>query len=281
MTDHFRIRYMTVGDIAAGLRLGRQNGWNQVEADWRRFLAMQPDGCFVADLDGTVLGTACGFIFGRVAWVAMVLVDVAHRNRGIGTALTRHVLDFLDAREIPSIRLDATPLGRTIYEKLGFTAEYELVRYEGMLPQGNVVAGVISAAPEDLPDICRLDERITGADRRKFLERIYAETPEAVHVLRGHNGILGFTCARNGARAVQLGPCLAKPQAFPLLLADLFQRHAGRYIFVDIPVSQTQAMALAAGKGLTVQRRLLRMGRGRHVAERMECLWASAGPEKG
>ena len=105
------------------------------EADWRRLLCLQPDGCFVAELDGIAVGTTTTCIFGPVAWVAMVLVDEAVRGRGIGTALMRHALAYLDGLGVERVRLDATPLGRPVYKKLGFVAEYDVLRYEGKEPR--------------------------------------------------------------------------------------------------------------------------------------------------
>ena len=67
-----RIRPMTVDDLPAGLRLSRQAGWNQAEADWRRFLDLQPDGGFVAELEAQPVGTVVTIRFYHVAWVAMV-----------------------------------------------------------------------------------------------------------------------------------------------------------------------------------------------------------------
>jgi hypothetical protein len=52
-----RLRPLTAADLPLGLRLCGAAGWNQTEADWRRFLDLQPDGCFVAELDGTAVGT--------------------------------------------------------------------------------------------------------------------------------------------------------------------------------------------------------------------------------
>ena len=49
MNGDFHIRLLTRHDIPTGLRLSGQNGWNQLEADWARFLAMQPDGCFATE----------------------------------------------------------------------------------------------------------------------------------------------------------------------------------------------------------------------------------------
>src|SRR5262245_62056873 len=126
---------MRAGDVSLGMRLKQQAGWNQVPADWRRFRALEPEGCFVAELDGVPVGTTTTCLFGPVAWVAMVLVDEAVRGRGVGTALMTHALQFLDDCGVRSVRLDATPLGRPLYEKLGFVAQFELVRYAGTLPE--------------------------------------------------------------------------------------------------------------------------------------------------
>src|SRR5439155_19059347 len=56
------------------------------------------------------------------------------RGRGIGKALVHHALDFLDRQGVQSVRLDATPLGQPLYEKLGFMPEYTLKRFEGTFP---------------------------------------------------------------------------------------------------------------------------------------------------
>ena len=71
-----RIRTMTKEDIPAGMRLKESAGWNQTAADWSRFLEASPEGCFVAEIDGRVCGTAATISFEkRFAWVGMVLVD--------------------------------------------------------------------------------------------------------------------------------------------------------------------------------------------------------------
>src|SRR5258705_12655293 len=114
---------MTVADIPVGMRLKDQAGWNQLEADWRRLLDLQPDGCFVAELGGSPVGTVTTCRFGPVAWIAMMLVDVRFRRCGIGRALMSHALEDLDAHGVCTVRLDATPLGRPLYETLGFVAE--------------------------------------------------------------------------------------------------------------------------------------------------------------
>jgi predicted N-acetyltransferase YhbS len=275
------IRAMTEADLPLGMRLRAQAGWNQTEADWRRYLRLGGDGCFVAELDGAAVGTTMTFLFGPVAWVAMVLVDEAVRGRGVGTALTRHALAFLDGRGVRSVRLDATPLGRPIYEKLGFVAQYEVARYEGTPRPSPPVPEVHPVGPERLDEWLHFDRAVTATDRRELLLRLFEEHPAEARYVKAAARGLGFLSARPGAKAAQIGPCVADPEAGLYLFADAWHRYAGRRVFVDVPTGNALAVRLAEAQGLTVQRRLTRMCRGEPVCERVADLWASSGPAKG
>jgi GNAT superfamily N-acetyltransferase len=213
----------------------------------------------------------------------MVLVDPARRGQGGGTALMRHARAFLDERKVQTVRLDATPLGRPIYEKLGFVAQYQLTRYEG-IPSATAREGAGAVEPlssEQAPALLELDRAVTRTNRSKFLLRLLEENPDAARVVRRAGRSAGYIMARPGARAVMIGPCIADAAAGPLLFADAWQRYSGQAVFVDIPVANTAATRSAEAQALTVQRPLLRMCRGEMVEERIEELWASSGPELG
>ena len=276
-----RIRVLTHDDVPFAMKLKDQAGWNQTEADWRRFLDMEPDGCFAAEWDGRAVGTTVTCILGSVAWIAMVLVDPDWRGRGIGKALMSHALSFLDAQGVPSVRLDATALGKPLYEKLGFVVEYELARYEGV-PQGSDQSHAVEKAiAQDWPQLFQLDREITRADRSKFLTRLFSERREDVRMVRSGTEVVGFLAVRPGARAWQIGPCLSTHAAGAMLLADAARRHASGKVFIDIPVHNEAAVNTARTLGLNVQRHLVRMCRGQPVTERTHHIWASSGPELG
>ena len=296
---------MTAGDVQLGLRLSRQAGWNQIESDWRRFMNMEPDGCFVAELDGRPAGTTTTCIFEATAWIAMVLVDESYRRKGIGTALLKHALDYLDGRQVKTIRLDATSAGRPVYEKLGFVPEYELARFEGAPQPGKTPGGSLKAAgfgdgggkaipkrdkasPENcrlgLPpytDIIEFDRKITGTNRAKLLGALFAELPQNVRILKHRDMIDGFITMRPGANAVQVGPCTATANAGPALLSDALVRCAGKAVFVDMPTGNVNAVKVAVSSGLKIQRRFTRMCRGERIEDKPENIWAGSGPEKG
>jgi ribosomal protein S18 acetylase RimI-like enzyme len=276
-----QVRPLTVADLALGLRLSRQAGWNQLEGDWQRFRWLQPDGCFVAEWDGVPAGTTTTCIFGQVAWIAMVLVDESFRRRGLGKALLERALEFLDHAGVDTVRLDATPLGQPLYERLGFREQFRLARYAGTPSPGPAVNAVEPARPEDWPALASLDAEVTGTDRRRVLDRLFAENPAAVRMVRRQDRPFGFLTARPGQRALQIGPSVAAPEVGPLLLLDAWHRHAGQPFFVDIPVPNEAGTRLAEATGLIVQRSLTRMCRGHVQCERLDWLWASSGPEKG
>jgi GNAT superfamily N-acetyltransferase len=275
------IRLMNAADIQLGMCLKDEAGWNQTAADWRRALELEPLGCFVAELDSNPVGTVTTCIFGPVAWVAMVLVRASMRGQGIGRALMTYALQHLDNQGVESVRLDATPLGKPLYEKLGFRAEYELIRHAGTLPSRGRVPGVENAQPADWEQLLELDRMITATDRRKLLVRLFTEGEGAVRMVQEAGNAAGYLIARRGTQALLIGPCLASTDAGPRLFKDACHRYAGPAVYVDIPIPNRHALELAQSWGLLAQRRLVRMGRGRPLHERLEEIWASSGPEKG
>jgi GNAT superfamily N-acetyltransferase len=275
------IRRMTIDDLPLGLGLSRQAGWNQTESDWRRFISMEPDGCFVAEFNGSPVGTTTTCVFGhQVAWIAMVLVDKSARGKGIGTGLLKHVLDYLKERKVGTIRLDATPAGRPIYEKLGFVPEYELARYEGV----PILDRPSSLVPHPSPlasDIIEFDRRMTATDRTKMLSKFFEEFPELVRCVKRNDKVEGYIAARPGANAIQIGPCIATESTGAPLLSDALNRCEGKQVFVDIPLDNAPAVKIAESSGLGVQRCFTRMCLGERINDNVQAIWASSGPEKG
>lgn len=276
------LRVMTASDLPLGMRLKAQAGWNQTEADWLRFLALEPGGCFVGELAGEAAGTVVACAFGPVGWIAMLLVDGRHRGAGLGKALMAHALAYLEARGVASIRLDATPLGRPLYEKLGFAAEYGISRFAGHLWAGPGTQSVELLRPERLAEAASLDARIAATPRDRLLAGYASAYPQTMLAAWRGSRLAGFAGYRPGSAATHLGPCVAEDAVAGRSLMDaLARRHHGSQVYVDVPEPNREAVAWAEAAGLRVQRPLLRMGRGPRVADRPELTWATSGPELG
>jgi GNAT superfamily N-acetyltransferase len=276
------IRALTRDDIPLGLRLSRQAGWNQLDQDWLRLLDLDALGCFAAERDGTPVATLTCTRYGPVAWIAMMLVDQNCRRQGIGRALMAHGLQWLDGQGIETVRLDATPLGQPLYESLGFVPEYALTRFGGRPIETPRSAAILPGDPRHRTALLEFDEQISGFDRGRLVERLIAEQPDSLQIRAGAGDALdGYALSRPGHHAIQVGPCLARPESGSALLADVLSRHHGEPVFVDIPDGHEASRELAERCGLTPLRPLLRMCRGQPVAERTEQIWAIAGPDLG
>ena len=82
MISAMRVRLMTRADVPFADSLRALAGWNQTVDDWKCFLALEPDGCFLAEWNGAPVGTATTTVYGpELAWIGMALVHPDFRRR--------------------------------------------------------------------------------------------------------------------------------------------------------------------------------------------------------
>jgi ribosomal protein S18 acetylase RimI-like enzyme len=288
------IRPLAEADIPAAMRLKESAGWNQTVADWFRLLRLEPRGCFAAVIDGRLVGTATTTTYGReLAWVGMVLVDPEFRRRGIASRLMRAALSYLDSEGVETVKLDATPDGRHVYERFGFEDELIVERWAGrgaaLAEEAGARSGVESASPSALDaarlaEILELDRAAFGADRARLVESLIAQKLVSALVKKSRGGgARGYALARAGALADYVGPLVASDsETTALLLDDVLERLAGRPVYVDVNTLFDSATRALAVRGFRKQRDLVRMRRGaKSAAGTSDKVFAIAGPEVG
>lgn len=276
-----RIRQMTTFDIPAGMNLKRIAHWNQTEADWNLFLSSNAEGCFVCEVDRRVVGTVTTIVYeNRFAWIGMVLVDPEFRNRGIGRTLLQQAVEHLDSRAIPCMKLDATPQGKPVYEKLGFVDDYEIERWMLKRPAPQMQPEV---AQDDLAKVLPLDGEVFGADRSLLLRGLSESAPEFLQVLMGPAGVTGYALGRHGSHSDQLGPWVAPDEsAAAQMLHTFLARSISESMVVDCLKSNFWARRALATRGFEFARPLTRMHRGADLHPgRPEMVCGILGPEFG
>ena len=115
------IRNLSAVDIPAADKIV-MSAFGQSESrldEMRRYLEIQPDGYFVAEQAGIMLGMVGAIDYGTFAYIGLMVVWPEFQGRGIGRLLMEHLLGWLDQRGTPSL-LDATEMGYPLYKKLGF-----------------------------------------------------------------------------------------------------------------------------------------------------------------
>lgn len=255
-----RIRRMQKEDIPLGLKLCRYAGWNQSQADWERLLTLSPEGVFVAEYRGQPCATASATSYGtKTAWIGMLIVLPDFRRRDIGSSMIRHCIEYLRAKNIESIKLDATDLGRPVYLKLGFEDERPVYRYFGPKPEGPIeTTQAESIAPELWEAIAERDRVAFGADRLALLKRLDAQGIAAA--VTSPSGLKGYGFARTGFHASHIGPIVADDaRTADQIVRYLFTRLPEGRVCWDMLPDNAGAKTVAASCGLAVHRRLTRM----------------------
>jgi GNAT superfamily N-acetyltransferase len=276
---------MQPGDIRAGLRLSGQNNWNQTAADWRRLMQWEPEGCFVLDVDGQVMGTVTTTCYGTaLAWIGMLLVDAASRHQGFGRRLLLHALAWLEQCHVHAMMLDATPLGQPLYESLGFRQRYPLERWQGVAASaGGIPPAVLPLDQRGLAGPClALDRRAFGLDRGRLLRDLLAVPDARGFRTGGGAAIEGFVLLRPGAARWHIGPLVAdNAERAAAMLQAAMEVLEGRPVQIDVP-GVLAAVHVARRAGLTPARPFIRMLRGSTdpVAD-LTLIYATAAPEIG
>jgi GNAT superfamily N-acetyltransferase len=94
---------------------------------------------FIAEVDQRIVGSAGSQLFGglypmlfqpsyrKIGYIWGVYVEPDYRHQGIGRSLTQMNLDYLQTIGCTRAILHASPLGRPIYEQLGFQPNNEML----------------------------------------------------------------------------------------------------------------------------------------------------------
>lgn len=121
--------------------------------------------------EGQIAGIGTSIIHHNTAWLAHIIVHKHHRNKGIGSAVTKALIDHLNSKKIDTIQLIATDLGYPVYQKLGFQTQTDYVFFKDInisfpdQPPSNIAA--ITGEMEE--EIRNIDQQITGEDRATLL----------------------------------------------------------------------------------------------------------------
>ncbi len=262
------LRLLTPEDLDSAFTLSSTAAWNQRLADWRMLLTLAPEGSFAALAEGRVVGTAIGVDYGGFAWIAMMLVDPAYRGRGLG----RRLLEAAMASVPPGrpIRLDATPMGRPLYQAYGFEDEVMLTRHvaDGSThlrtsrPHTFAPRDVRPLAPADLPLLAAQDAPVFGGNRRAVLEWALDGAPHYARVAEGEAEPIHYCLGRAGRLFDQIGPVVAGSDAIAQALVSAALAAAGdRPILLDVFDARETFAYWLRTSGFRIQRPLFRMRR--------------------
>jgi ribosomal protein S18 acetylase RimI-like enzyme len=253
-----------------------------------------------------VIGTVATLAYQeKFGWISMLLVDPQWRGQGIGSRLLEEACQMLSGVE--TIRLDATPAGKLVYDKAGFQDEYRLVRMKAASPVAEGFSGpdgdfpgvrsivrnmlVRNIEDSDWARLLAWDRLVFGADRGAVLRRLSGGAPEYALVAESAGEIRGFLLGRHGFLAEHFGPLVALDELTAQALATagmgrlngrLQCRAQGRPLLIDAPRHTLDWNRWLESRGFREERPFIRMYRGPNSCPGLPGLvFAIAGPELG
>lgn len=192
-------------------------------------------------------------------------------------ALTLALIRRLESLGCRTLCLNATNVGRRIYERCGFVAQTTYHVFKGAAVDKPHHPRLRSLSSNDWAALCALDREVTGEDRSHLLRAL---GPQGWVITDGTPGRLSgyYIPAPWG-----IGPAVALDPEGGGLCLDLMRAQAGygaRYYPALLAENQAGA-AYLKGAGFAELLQLARMVRGEPLVWRPEAVWGFINPTVG
>lgn len=262
MSSEFAVRAIRPGELELVLEWARQEGWNPGLDDSLAFQEADPSGFFVGALGEVPVGSISVVKYGeRFAFLGLFIVHPDFRGRGYGKALWNVGIESAADR---TVGLDGVAAQQANYRRAGFETAHMTVRYGGVatsLPRSSLAAHPVS---DKLDGLFRYDALIFPEPRNEFVAAwCRRRRGRMTLVVRKSGKIRGYATIRRCYEGYKIGPLFAADaDSAAALLAGLLPEARDAPVFIDVPVPNREAVALAESIGLEPVFETARMYRG-------------------
>lgn len=282
------IRTLKAKDIDSVYKIYAVEQWNDRKNDIQRMFSYEPEGCFVAEIDGKIAGHIFSVRYGKFGWIGLLIVKAEHRRKGIGTSLTKKTMDYLLNHEIKTIKLDGVPDVSDLYRKLRFVDEYDSLRFKATNKQATSLknSSVAPLEKEMMTKIAAFDSEYFGGDRSRVLKKLFEENTRRCFVSYAESEVAGYIMSRRLEKGYRIGPWVCDPKnqqtATDLLTNCMEALGHDTAIYVGVPAINKLAVELLRESGFEQYSKSIRMRYGKKLEnDRAEGIFGIGGPEKG
>ena len=255
MPNDMNIRRMTRDELDMLVEWAAREGWNPGLNDAEVFWSTDPEGFAAIEIEGELIGGGSIVAYEKkYGFIGLFIVRPEYRGRGLGNhlwhELNRRLLARLDADA--AIGLDGVFNMQDYYARGGFRFVCRDLRFEGLGMDLSQPKGIIEAIALPFESIDAYDRRHFPAPRSRFLQA-WIHRPGG-HALAAVDGgeISGYTVMRPCRTGYKIGPLFAANSVVAeSLLVAVASRVPGEPIFLDIPETNRDALALAARYGMS------------------------------
>lgn len=266
MSDSIEIRPMTAAEVGIAVEWAAAEGWNPGLEDAPCFMAEDPEGFWMAFVDGQPAASISVVNYGpNFGFLGFYICRPELRGRGIGYRLWQAGMAHHGDRVVG---LDGVPDQQDNYRKSGFVLAYRNVRYSGSVsveaPQD---PRLVRIGPELADSVIAYDRPFFPAPREKFMGCWLGGETRTGWALVEDGRITGYGVVRSCREGAKIGPLFADDAGCADLL---FRRLAASApggapagpIVLDPPEPNPEAVALARRYGLEPGFETARMYRG-------------------
>jgi GNAT superfamily N-acetyltransferase len=256
------VEIMSELDFPFAVQITDQMDWGMVEEDFKFMKELEPEGCFVLFTDQERAGIATTISFGEKGWFGNLIVEERHRNKGGGSLLVEHSLDYLRNKGVVTVGLYAYLSKVNFYRRLGFEYDSEFIVLKGRGFSSNVSASVLEAERRDIRQIIQCDKLCFGVSRRKVLEPILNNPHNVGYKCTEEGEMLGYALAKSYNGIADIGPLVCPKGRSDLainLLASILSRLRDADISLCLPSKEKPLLRMLAEHKFVESFRVARM----------------------
>ena len=255
---NFEIRTMSPDDLITAVEWAASEGWNPGLEDAATFHAIDPDGFLMGWLDERPIASISAVDWGAgFGFIGLYIVVPEFRGQGYGIKLWHAAMERLRDK---TIGLDGVVAQQSNYARSGFALAHRNLRFEGAA--GRLAGEEYGSTPgqDEADSLLSLD--LAPSSRTGYLQRWLGQG-QAI-VLRGEESLVVARPCRTGYK---IGPLIAPDleEAQRLLGAVCARLEPETPVFIDVPETNSQALALVNSYGMTMQFETARMYHGESV----------------
>ncbi|TFZ05456.1 N-acetyltransferase [Ramlibacter henchirensis] len=267
-------RTMSRDEVALAIDWAAREGWNPGLHDAETFPAADPQGFFVATLDGEPVASISVVKYGPgFAFLGLYIVRPECRGRGLGRRVWQHGMASAHGRQVG---LDGVVAQQPNYRKSGFELAWRNVRHEGHGgTQAPEDARLVDLAGIPFDVVCAYDKSYFPAARTAFLRAWFTQPDAAARGWIEDGRLQGYGVVRRCRSGWKIGPLFAERERIAecLFLALCSQAGADEPVYLDLPEANAAAVALAQRHHMRIVFETARMYTGRPPAVNMHGLY--------